>query len=115
MALHGNWVGVTPSQRVIMAQALSSNFGHEGLPDPAVMQLCSESELKRAHQWGVAMRLGQRLSGGVASVLKRSSLAIDDGVLRLDVADAEAALIGDQVRRRLARLAEAIGCEVKSR
>jgi len=113
MALHGNWVGVTPAQRVIMAQALSSNFGHERLPDPAVMQLCSEAELKRAHQWGVAMRLGQRLSGGVASVLKRSSLALDGEVLRLDVADAEAALIGDQVRRRLARLAEAIGCEVE--
>ena len=113
MALHGNWVGVTPAQRVIMAQALSSNFGRERLPDPALMQLCSEAEIKRAHQWGVAMRLGQRLSGGVASVLKRSSVEIEDGVLRLNVADTEAALIGDQVRRRLERLAEAIGCEVE--
>lgn len=113
MALHGNWVGVTPAQRVIMAQALSSNFGRERLPDPAVMQLCTEAELRRAHQWGAAMRLGQRLSGGVASVLKRSSVTIDGGVLRLSVSDAEAALIGDQVKRRLARLAEALGCEAE--
>ena len=110
MALHGNWVGVTPSQRVIMAQALSSNFGREELPDPAVMQLYSEAELKRAHQWGLAMRLGQRLSGGVASVLRKSSLSVEDGILRLS---AEGALVGDQVKRRLARLADAIGCRVE--
>ena len=114
MALHGNWVGVTASQRLIMAQALSSNFGRERLPDPAVTQLCSEAEIRRAHQWGLAMRLGQRLSGGVASVLKKSSLNIDDGVLRLSVAAGESALVGDQVRRRLARLAEALGCETES-
>jgi len=29
MALHGNWVAVTPAGRVIMAQALSSNFGRD--------------------------------------------------------------------------------------
>lgn len=110
MALHGNWVGVTPSQRVIMAQALSSNFGREQLPDPAVTQLCSQAELKRAHQWGLAMRLGQRLSGGVASVLRKSSMSVEDGVLRLS---AEGALVGDQVKRRLARLADAIGCRIQ--
>jgi len=113
MALHGNWVGVSASQRVIMAQALSSNFGRERLPDPKVTQLCSEAEIRRAHQWGLAMRLGQRLSGGVASVLKKSSVNIDDGVLRLSVAAGESALVGDQVRRRLARLAEALGCETE--
>lgn len=113
MALHGNWVGVTASQRVIMAQALSSNFGRERLPDPAITELCSEAELRRAHQWGEAMRLGQRLSGGVASVLKRTGVGIEGGVLRLSVAPDEGALIGEQVARRLARLAEALGCEVE--
>ena len=113
MALHGNWVGVTPSQRVIMAQALSSNFGHDLLSDFGITQLCSDSELKRAHQWGLAMRLGQRLSGGVASVLRKSSLGIEDGLLRLSVAPAEGALVGDQVNRRLARLAEALGCKAE--
>ena len=33
MALHGNWVAITAAGRVIMAQALTSNFGREKLPE----------------------------------------------------------------------------------
>jgi hypothetical protein len=55
------------------------------------------------------MRLGQRLSGGVASVLKRTRLEIADGALQLTVRRGEEALIGDQVERRLLRLGEALG------
>ncbi len=108
MALHGNWVGVTPAGRAIMAQALSSSFGRDKLPDPRLGQLCKDDELKRAHCWGLAMRLGQRLSGGVGAVLKRSTLEIEDGTLWLAVRPTEHALAGDAVKRRLARLAEAL-------
>lgn len=109
MALHGNWVAVDPWGRVIMAQALSANFGRDRLPDPALAQLCREDQLQRAHCWGAAMRLGQRLSGGVGSVLKRTSLADVNGAVRLTVRRGEEALVGDQVRRRLTRLAELLG------
>jgi len=51
------------------------------------------------------------LSGGVASVLKKTKLSADDGKLRLLVKKGEEALIGDAVERRLRRLAEAVGCE----
>jgi exopolyphosphatase / guanosine-5'-triphosphate,3'-diphosphate pyrophosphatase len=111
MALHGNWVAVSPAGRVIMAQALSANFGRDRLPDPRLAQLCSEEALVRAHCWGVAMRLGQRLSGGVASVLKRTSLSRGNGAVQLSVRRGEEALVGDQVQRRLMRLAEAMGRE----
>jgi hypothetical protein len=57
------------------------------------------------------MRLGQRLSGGVGSVLKRTSLKAANGALQLSVKRGEEALIGDQVERRLVRLAELTGCE----
>jgi exopolyphosphatase/guanosine-5'-triphosphate,3'-diphosphate pyrophosphatase len=110
MALHGNWVAVNPSGRVIMAQALSANFGRDRLPDQRLTQLCKDEQLKRAHVWGVAMRLGQRLSGGVGSVLKRTSLAPRDGAIELSVRRGEESLVGDQVERRLLRLAEALGC-----
>jgi exopolyphosphatase/guanosine-5'-triphosphate,3'-diphosphate pyrophosphatase len=109
MALHGNWVTVTPSGRVIMAQALASNFGRDNLPDPALAQLCKADHLKRAHCWGLAMRLGQRLSGGVGTVLKRTSLSFEDEILRLTVAKGDEALVGDPVQRRLAQLAEMLG------
>lgn len=111
MALHGNWVAVDPWGRVIMAQALAANFGRDRLPDPRLVQLCREHQLKRAHCWGAAMRLGQRLSGGVGSVLKRTSLADLNGAVQLTVRRGEEALIGDQVKRRLTRLAELLDRE----
>jgi exopolyphosphatase/guanosine-5'-triphosphate,3'-diphosphate pyrophosphatase len=111
MALHGNWVAVNPAGRVIIAQALSANFGRDRLPDARLPQLCKEEQLKRAHVWGAAMRLGQRLSGGVGLVLKRTSLTASNGALQLSVKRGEEALIGDQVERRLVRLAELIGCK----
>jgi exopolyphosphatase / guanosine-5'-triphosphate,3'-diphosphate pyrophosphatase len=111
MALHGNWVAVNPAGRVIIAQALSANFGRDRLPDVRLAQLCKKEQLSRAHVWGVAMRLGQRLSGGVGSVLKRTSLSAVNGAIQLSVKRGEEALIGDQVERRLVRLAELLGCK----
>jgi exopolyphosphatase/guanosine-5'-triphosphate,3'-diphosphate pyrophosphatase len=110
MALHGNWVAVNPAGRVIMAQALSANFGRDRLPDPRLTQLTKDEQLSRAHSWGLAMRLGQRLSGGVGSVLKRTRLSASDGTIRLHVKRGEEALIGDAVERRLARVAESLSC-----
>jgi exopolyphosphatase/guanosine-5'-triphosphate,3'-diphosphate pyrophosphatase len=111
MALHGNWVAIDPVGRVIMAQALSANFGRERLPDRRLEQLCKEEQLRRAHCWGLAMRLGQRLSGGVGSVLKCTGLSVVRGGLELSVSRGEEALIGDAVERRLVRLAEMLGLE----
>jgi exopolyphosphatase/guanosine-5'-triphosphate,3'-diphosphate pyrophosphatase len=111
MALHGNWVAVSPAGRVIMAQALSSNFGRDRLPDPRLMQLCKEEQLQRSHSWGLAMRLGQRLSGGVAAVLKRTSLSALNKAIQLNVRRGDEALVGEAVERRLLRLAEALGRE----
>lgn len=111
MALHGNWVAVNPAGRVIMAQALTANFGRERLPDMRLEQLCKDDQLGRAHCWGLAMRLGQRLSGGVASVLKRTSLQVVRGHLELGVRRGEEALVGDAVERRFLRLAEVLGLE----
>lgn len=117
MALHGNWVAVNPAGRVIMARALAANFGRDRLPDPRLATLCKGEQLKRGHCWGLAMRLGQRLSGGVGAVLKRTRLSASDGAIRLHVRRGEEALIGDAVERRLARLADALGCvaEIASR
>jgi exopolyphosphatase/guanosine-5'-triphosphate,3'-diphosphate pyrophosphatase len=111
MALHGNWVAVSPGGRVIMAQALSANFGRDRLPDPRLFELPKDDQLRRATCWGLAMRLGQRLSGGVASVLKRTRLSAENGTIQLHVRRGEEALIGDAVERRLVRLAESLGCE----
>ena len=55
------------------------------------------------------MRLGQRLSGGVAAGLKHSKLVREGETLRLDVDKAAMPLVGEIVERRLKSLAGALG------
>jgi exopolyphosphatase/guanosine-5'-triphosphate,3'-diphosphate pyrophosphatase len=110
MALHGNWVAIDAPGRVMLAQALFCAFGGgRDLPYPAIAALCTPEELKRAQLWGFAMRLGQRLSGGVAAGLEGSRLLRRDGVLRLRAERKDAALVGEMVERRLRTLAGELG------
>ncbi|MGI8611403.1 MAG: Ppx/GppA family phosphatase [Sphingomicrobium sp.] len=109
MALHGNWVGVDAAGRVIMAQALSASFGRDKLPSESLTRLCTSAELARARHWGMAMRLGQRLCGGVGAALAGTSLGVDEGAVQLKVRKSHGALVGEPVRRRLSRLADAMG------
>jgi exopolyphosphatase/guanosine-5'-triphosphate,3'-diphosphate pyrophosphatase len=110
MALHGNWVGIDGPGRVMMAQALFSNFGGgRDFETSDVASLCSPDELRRASQWGLAMRLGQRMSGGVSAGLERSSIAAQGDTLRLTLNRADRALYGEIVERRLRTLAQAMG------
>lgn len=111
MALHGNWVGIDACGRVMMAQALFSNFGGgRSFPDPAVAALCAPDQLRRAAHWGLAMRLGQRLSGGLAATLRRTALARGGDVIRLSLPAGEEGLYGEAVDRRLRKLASSLGC-----
>ena len=108
LALHGNWVGVGPAGRVLIAQALSSTFGRDKLPDPDLGGLCVPGDLKRARQWGLAMRAGQRLSGGVSSVLEGSALRANGSRLQLLVGREEGDLVSEAVLRRVTQLADAM-------
>jgi exopolyphosphatase/guanosine-5'-triphosphate,3'-diphosphate pyrophosphatase len=116
MALHGNWVGVTAPERVLIAQALSSSFGRDRLPDLAVTTLCTPAELARAEQWGAAIRLAQRLSGGVGAVLQETRVEVDDGAVVLALPKKQAALASEPVLKRLERVAAALerGAEVRT-
>ena len=112
MALHGNWVGIDGPGRVTIAQALYCNFGgsDEEFASLPVARLCSKERLRRASLWGLAMRLGQRFSGGVAGSLERSRLGMKNGTLRLELRRGDEALFGEAVERRLKNLANALGC-----
>lgn len=108
VALHGNWVGVDAQGRAKMAHALHRSFGGSGI-DPVVAGLLSAEDVERAEHWGLAMRLGQRLSGGVAEPLQMSRLVLKDGALVLDLRTTDAALYGESVERRHKTLAAAFG------
>jgi exopolyphosphatase/guanosine-5'-triphosphate,3'-diphosphate pyrophosphatase len=112
MALHGNWVGIDAPGRVMMAEALFNNFGGgPELPDKQIASLLTPRELDRAARWGMAMRVGQRLSGGLATSLQRTALRRDGDRLLLVVRPGEEALYGETVEKRLKRLAASLGCK----
>lgn len=107
-ALHGNWVGIDAQGRAKMAHALYRSFGGDGV-SAVVAQLLSPDEIAQAERWGLAMRLGQRLSGGVAEPLETSALGLARDALTLTLRAADAALYGESVERRHKTLASAFG------
>lgn len=110
IALDGNWPGVSASDRALIAMALYA--AHSGLaPAPEILtQLASKSALETAMQWGLAIRLAQRLDGGTGKALASAQLSRKRGTLTLSLAGDAQTLVSDGVERRLAHLATAIGC-----
>lgn len=109
IALHGNWVGIDVAGRAMLAQALYSHLGGGMSIAPQVEGLAPANALEQAIRWGLAIRLAQRLSGGVAGPLQLGALESDGDALRLVLAKAHAALFGEAVERRLRHLAGAMG------
>jgi exopolyphosphatase/guanosine-5'-triphosphate,3'-diphosphate pyrophosphatase len=108
IALHGNWVGIDARGRAMVAQALFTSFGGSGVA-PICNVLASAADLSIAARWGLAMRLGQRLSGGVAGPLNTSQIGLDDASLWLRLKEGGAGLYGEVVERRHKQLATALG------
>ena len=108
---HGNWVGIDARGRALLGQALYTAFGGGATIMPELTALAGEPDLRRALRWGLAIRLGQRLSGGVADPLKRSRLAVEEGELRLTVSGEDEALLGDAVEKRFRQLATELGLD----
>ena len=111
IAIHGNWVGIDGRGRGMLGQALWTSLGGDLTSPVPLPGLAGEADLRRAMRWGLAMRLGQRLSGGIAGPLERSSLMIDGTRLRLRLADDDAALYGEAVQKRHRALAALMGRE----
>ncbi|WP_310496685.1 Ppx/GppA family phosphatase [Sandarakinorhabdus sp.] len=111
VALHGNWVAVTAAERAALACALHHTFGGaENAPLMATLLLLAPASLlARARAWGLALRLGQRLSGGTAVGLVATRLLRADDALVLSLGSAHADLAGETVMRRLKVLGAALG------
>lgn len=112
-ALQGTWVGVSGAERAALGQALHGNFGG-GTGVPSLLGALAPAEiLARATQWGLAIRLCQRLSGGAAGPLEGSSLSIRDGKIVLTLEPAYAGLAGEAIDRRLRQLGQAMGLDYR--
>jgi exopolyphosphatase/guanosine-5'-triphosphate,3'-diphosphate pyrophosphatase len=113
IALHGDWVAVDARGRALIAQALFTGLGGGTTTPPLLAGLATERDLKRAATWGLAIRLGQRLSGGVAAPLARATLGRDGKAVTLTLSRQDAALYGETVERRHKSLATAIDGEAQ--
>lgn len=112
-ALHGNWVGITAAERAMLAQALYCSLGGGEGASEQLLRLAQPAELARAQQWGLAIRLAQRLSGGVAAALERLSVCADGNGIVLRVPMAHESLLGEAAERRLRQLAQGMGREYR--
>lgn len=108
IGLHGNWRSIDIPGRILLARALYAGFGGVDSEFPAMGELVSAERLARARQWGLAIRLAQRLTGGVEAPLKASGIALVDGKLRLCLDAGWHHLRGESVERRLRVLAQAL-------
>src|SRR3546814_12471623 len=79
-------------------------FRSAPLPD-----LATADDLDRSARWGLAIRLGQRLSAGVAAPLKQSRLSLTAEAVTLDLPAPGAAFYGETVERRHKALAAQFG------
>ena len=111
MGLHGNWVGITGAERELLGQALFTSFGGGSDIFPGGGKLASEKATQRAICWGLAMRLGQRLSGGTRNPLEQTQLRKIDGRLEIIMAADMRDLYGDAVAKRHVQLANRLGLE----
>ena len=108
-ALHGNWVAIDARERAMMAAALAASLGaQQPYPDP-IPALAGMLDLARATAWGLAIRLAQRLSGGVAGPLGRTSIRRTADAVELQWSDNDRALCGESVEKRLKALGAALG------
>ena len=108
-AFHGAWIGVGPKGRAIMAAAVGACFGGGSGLEGQLAAWCDAAALGRAREWGLAMRLAQRFSGGALEVLGEGALVRNGDRLELRLTGAVPA--GEVVERRLRQLAGVLGCE----
>jgi exopolyphosphatase / guanosine-5'-triphosphate,3'-diphosphate pyrophosphatase len=115
-SLFGNFVGIDSRGRIMVALALNAAYGGERSP-PMLQQLVqtmlSKADHRQAQSWGLALRLGQRLTAGTARALEESALALKGDDLVLTLGNAHAALYGEVVDRRLKALADAFKLKPK--
>lgn len=108
--VHGNWVGITPAERAMLGQALYTSLGGGGdAATGSLRRLTTAGALDRAVQWGLAIRFAQRLSGGVASALESACIALENGVIVLQLPEEDKSLLGEAAERRLKQLGQAMG------
>ncbi len=108
--LYAQFVGINHAGRAFIAFALFACYGgseSDASANPAASLLTPEGR-RHARIMGLALRLGQRLSGGTSGLLKRCKLQRKGKELVLTVSAENKHLVGEVVERRLKALGNAM-------
>ncbi|MEO9600410.1 Ppx/GppA family phosphatase [Parasphingorhabdus sp.] len=111
IGLHGNWVGISGPEREMLGQALFTSFGGGNDIFPGGGKLANAHATQRAISWGLAMRLGQRISGGTRDPLEQTKIRKVGKKLELTISGDLVHLYGDVVAKRHGHLANIMGLE----
>lgn len=109
--LHGNFVGISHSERAFIAVALNQAYGAP-IDAPHIVQILSllrVKEITEARMMGAALRLAQRLSGGTVAALMVSQLRVTKKYLWLGVPSHYKDITNEVVEKRLLHLARLMG------
>ena len=109
-ALHKRWIGISPTERAMVAAAMLAQTGTMSLP--GMLSLLADDETLREGQvWGLAIRLCRRIAGCSLGSIVNSELTIVDGALVLRLTDALMPLYNAGTESDLANLADALGLD----
>lgn len=105
-----NVSGIGHPGRAFMAATLLARYrGAKGMGDAPILSLLSPDAAERAGRIGALMRLGCTIAGVTPGFLPWCPVALDDASLRLSPAPEAAPLMGEEVEKRLAQAAKALG------
>lgn len=109
--LHGRFGGLDHRGAALIALALYICYGGEAGKGMAgtLERLLHEDDLLQARKIGLALRLGQRFSGGTSSALMLGRLEMTEDKVILKVKADAANMAGETVIRRLEALARVVG------
>jgi len=109
--LHGNFVGISHSERAFIAVALNQAYGApvDASHISQMLTLLQVKEITEARMMGAALRLAQRLSGGTVAALMVSQLRVTKKYLYLGVPSHYEDITNEVVEKRLSHLARLMG------
>ena len=104
------FAGIDHDERAFLALVLYIRYGGRMEDSHVAMArgLLDNAKAAKANILGLALRLGQTLTGGVVALLQRTALTLDEETLYLTLPEDSRALIGDTVQRRLDAVAKSL-------
>jgi exopolyphosphatase / guanosine-5'-triphosphate,3'-diphosphate pyrophosphatase len=106
--------GIDHAGRAFLAATMHARYGGND-PGETVRRLLDEDGFAVARSVGLALRLGNTLTGGVPGLLTGAKLGLENGTLSLTLGRKSSQRLGESVQRRLDALGRSLGKKTEIR